>query len=454
MFASPLIPAAQYLRMSTDYQQYSLQNQADAIARYATQRGFNIVKTYSDPAKSGLLLKNRAGLKHLLTDVMKETCEFRAVLVYDVSRWGRFQDTDEAAHHEYMCKSSGAPVHYCAEMFSNDDNLSSLVLKTIRRTMAGAYSRELSVKVKTGLSRLARLGYKCGGTAPYGLRRQLLDKHGRPKQVLEFGERKALADEHVILIPGPREEVAIVKRIFQEFVYEQQNTTSIAANLNREGIPFLRGGKWNRGTVRILLQHPHYMGMQVWGRTTEFLSTPSQRVPLSQWDICANAFEPIISTDLFVRAQQIFANCTFHLSNEQMLQRLKQTLETYGRLNWTIIDESRLCPASKAYRTRFGTLLNAYARIGYNPPLTLKRAASRTRGSLFRGSLIRNILETFAGQVEEVQKGLDSKAFCVIAKLGYSLPLLLGGTATKERALAGVSDLARRRGKDQRLSPY
>ena len=97
-----LVPAAQYLRMSTEHQQYSLQNQADAIGKYAIDRGFEVVKTYSDAAKSGLRLKNRGGLKQLLKDVVEGQVAFRAVLVYDVSRWGRFQDTDEAAHYEYL----------------------------------------------------------------------------------------------------------------------------------------------------------------------------------------------------------------------------------------------------------------------------------------------------------------------------------------------------------------
>jgi DNA invertase Pin-like site-specific DNA recombinase len=61
-----LVPAVQYLGMSTEHQQYSLNNQSDAIARYATQHGFEIVNTYSDTAKSGLRLKNRKGLKQLL----------------------------------------------------------------------------------------------------------------------------------------------------------------------------------------------------------------------------------------------------------------------------------------------------------------------------------------------------------------------------------------------------
>lgn len=166
-----LIPAAPYLRMSTDHQQYSLENQADAIARYAALTGFRIVKTYSDAARSGLLLKNRAGLKQLLKDVEDGQFEFRAVLVYDVSRWGRFQDMDESAHYEYLCKSAGAPVYYCAELFSNSNNLADFIMKALKRMMAGEYSRELGEKVRQGLFRLSTMGYRVGGPPPYGFSR-------------------------------------------------------------------------------------------------------------------------------------------------------------------------------------------------------------------------------------------------------------------------------------------
>ena len=37
---------------------------------------------------------------------------FSAVLVYDVSRWGRFPDPDEAAVYEHACKSRGIRVIY------------------------------------------------------------------------------------------------------------------------------------------------------------------------------------------------------------------------------------------------------------------------------------------------------------------------------------------------------
>src|ERR1700685_3148546 len=88
--------AAQYVRMSTDYQRYSIENQAAVIAAYAQIHGLIIVRTYRDEGESGLKLKNRAGLIELLDDAQSGHTDFRHILVYDVSRWGRFQDTDES----------------------------------------------------------------------------------------------------------------------------------------------------------------------------------------------------------------------------------------------------------------------------------------------------------------------------------------------------------------------
>jgi DNA invertase Pin-like site-specific DNA recombinase len=65
------VPAAQYLRMSTEHQQYSLANQADAISEYARINGFEVIRTYDDAGKSGLLFKQRKGLCALLNDVIQ-----------------------------------------------------------------------------------------------------------------------------------------------------------------------------------------------------------------------------------------------------------------------------------------------------------------------------------------------------------------------------------------------
>ena len=144
------VRAAQYVRMSTEHQKYSTENQGEAIQRYASARGIEIVRTYADEGKSGLSLDGRDSLKQLIDDVQSKKADFSTILVYDVSRWGRFQDADESAYYEYICKRAGITVQYCAEQFENDGSPVSTIVKGVKRAMAGEYSRELSVKVFTG----------------------------------------------------------------------------------------------------------------------------------------------------------------------------------------------------------------------------------------------------------------------------------------------------------------
>src|SRR4029077_16800079 len=99
--------AAQYVRMSTEHQRYSTQNQADAIRQYAERRGLEVVRTYADEGKSGLRLDGRHALKQLIEDGKPGRTDFSTILVYDVSRWGRFQDADESAYYEYICRRAG-----------------------------------------------------------------------------------------------------------------------------------------------------------------------------------------------------------------------------------------------------------------------------------------------------------------------------------------------------------
>ncbi|MFC3119371.1 recombinase family protein [Jhaorihella thermophila] len=111
------------------------------------KRGIEIVKTYADDGKSGLSIGGRAALQQLIADVEAGAADFNVILVYDVSRWGRFQDADESAYYEYICKRAGIQVAYCAEQFENDGSPVSTIVKGVKRAMAGEYSRELSAKV-------------------------------------------------------------------------------------------------------------------------------------------------------------------------------------------------------------------------------------------------------------------------------------------------------------------
>jgi DNA invertase Pin-like site-specific DNA recombinase len=84
--------------MSTEHQQYSIANQSAAIALHAAAHDIGIIRSFIDEGKSGTTIKGRRGLQELLRVVESGSADFELVLVYDVSRWGRFADVDEAAH--------------------------------------------------------------------------------------------------------------------------------------------------------------------------------------------------------------------------------------------------------------------------------------------------------------------------------------------------------------------
>ena len=399
------VPAAQYLRMSTEHQQYSFANQTTKIQQYADIKGFLIVHTYSDAARSGLVLKRRSGLLQLLHDVMSGTASFKAILVYDVSRWGRFQDSDEAAHYEFLCKSAGIPVHYCAEAFPNDGTLLSSLSKALKRTMAAEYSRELGVKVLEGQKRLARLGFKQGGVPGYGLRRMLVSADGHAKQQLANGERKSIATDRVILVPGPREEVQIVRDIYWMLISENRTVYAIACELNRRGIKYIGDSKWDYLAVYSVLTHPKYAGCHVFGRTSSKLCTPVVRLSRSEWTLRPGAFMPPVDQAAFDEAQRILRGRTINRSDEELLDNLRSLLADTGRLSLRVVQNAPDTASPSTYRKRFGSLRHAYQLIGYGRAADFGAIDLRRRTQAMRENLIARIKNMFADQMSIVRKG-------------------------------------------------
>lgn len=405
MPVSPLIPVAQYLRMSTEHQQYSFDNQRLTIQTYANLRGFDVVQTYTDGAKSGVMLKHRNGLRQLLQDVANVNPGYRAILVYDVSRWGRFQDADESAHYEFLCKSAGIPVHYCAEVFVNDGTAPNMLLKALKRTMAGEYSRELGVKVFAGLKRLASLGFKQGGTPGYGLRRMLVSADGKPKHALAPGEHKSIATDRVILVPGPVEEVACVTEIYRMFLEEKKTVHGIAQELNRRGIRYIGDSTWDQTAVLTILSHPKYAGYNVFGRTSQKLGSASIRVPESEWTCTPNAFRALVDQRTFQQAQHLLNSRTIKKSNEQLLDALRSLRFRQGRLSLQLIKGDPETPSPSTYRARFGSLRRAYELIGYGRPEDFGKIDFRRRTQALREELIDKIQMTFPTEVAVVRRG-------------------------------------------------
>jgi len=399
--AQKMFRAAQYVRMSTDYQRYSIENQAAFIAAYAQLHSLSIVRTYRDEGESGLKIKNRPGLVQLLDDVRSGHADFDHILVYDLSRWGRFQDVDESAHYEFICKEAGIKVAYCAEQFDNDGSMMSSIVKNIKRVMAAEYSRELSVKVHAGQCRYARLGFMLGGRASYALRRELVDEKLRSKGVLKNGDRKYLLTDHVRLRPGSADEVAIVRWIFQEFL-QGKSETAIARQLNRKAVPSSTGQPWNRASIGRLLRNENYIGNVVFNKRSRKLRGKNIYNLPDAWIRSEDCIEPIIERAVFLGAKKIIAERRVELPEEEMLKRLRRTLMKEKRLSPAIIDRTVGLPCTATYRNHFGSLRNVYRLIGYTSKRNCDYIDSRQTWA--------NLIAKFASEMDAAIKTVDPRS--------------------------------------------
>lgn len=401
--AAAPIPAAQYLRMSTEHQLYSFVNQRKAIQDFAQRNGYRVVSSYEDAGKSGLALRHRQGLQTLLNDVVSGSAPFQIILVYDVSRWGRFQDCDEAAHYEFLCRSSGVDVHYCVEEFANDGSTSSSILKSLKRSMAGEYSRELSNKVFAAQRRLALSGFRPGSSAGYGLRRMAISASGKPIRELSPGEMKPFVSDHVTLVPGPEKELAVLRRIYYRFIRARGtiSTYDIARELNNDGIPAVHGGAWSPFLVRKVLKDPKYTGTLVWARTTQRLLTNPKRKPTNEWVIKEQAYEPIIDRDTFEKAQEVFQwRATHVVSEEDLLRGLKRILARYGRISEALVNQKTAGYALSTYQKRFGSMRQVYQLLGCSYQEEIFLARSRGEDTVdARNRLVLRILQRYQGRL-------------------------------------------------------
>ncbi|ENK5065475.1 recombinase family protein [Klebsiella variicola] len=406
------VRVAQYLRMSTDHQQYSLHNQSEYIKDYAEKNNMEIAYTYDDAGKSGVSIVGRHSLQQLLSDVEQKKIDIQAVLFYDVSRFGRFQNSDEAAYYSFLFERNGVDLIYCSEPIPTKDfPLESSVILNIKRSSAAYHSRNLSEKVFIGQVNLIKLGYHQGGMAGYGLRRLLVDENGIAKEILSFRKRKSIQTDRVILIPGPKNEIKIANRIYDLFIDNNVPEFIIAERLNEQNIPAENGTLWTRAKIHQILTNEKYIGNNIYNKTSSKLKSRLVKNPKHEWVRCDKAYKPIISKKKYNKAQEIIQLRSIHLTNEDLLEKLKQKLESNGKLSGFIIDEDDTGPSSSVYRTRFGGLLRAYTLIGYKPEHDYSYLK------------INEALRSFYSEIIEDFKGEILKSNCHIDEYKYA-PML------------------------------
>ena len=251
-----------YIRVSTTKQGQlgvSLQEQRDAIVRYASSRGMTLSDWFEEQetaAKRGRPTFNR---------MLKQLRDGKAsgVIIHKIDRSAR-NLKDWAELGEMI--DAGIEVHFSNESLDLT-SVSGRLSADIQAVVAAGYIRNLREETKKGL---------------YGRLKQGLYPWQAPLGYLDQGKGKAKT-----LDP---EKAPLVRRAFELYATASYDLKKLRKELNLLGLRNHRGGKLSINGVSKILRNPFYIGMI--------------KVE-SSGQVFNGIHEPLISTALFDRVQAI-----------------------------------------------------------------------------------------------------------------------------------------------------
>lgn len=283
---APETVALGYVRVSTERQAAdvysSLRDQSVAIEALAVSLDVAVGAWYRDEGVSGGTA-DRPAFSELVRYCQAHSRPRSApgyVLVLNTSRFGRFDDPEEAAYWRHMLRRSGWLVRF-AEGDAEGD--AATIIRAVGDVEASTYRRNLRRNTIRGKRGTAKQGF-WQHHEPFGYRRMVVFPPGS-ERVLARGQQKAKT-EKVKLTPHA-DEAAVVRSIFADYA-AGATSGSIARALKVE-FPVMA---WAEGKVMKILHNPAYVGDVVGG----------QRKGESYG--MANAHEPIVSRELFDAVQQ------------------------------------------------------------------------------------------------------------------------------------------------------
>lgn len=279
----------------------SIQNQKIFLEGYAKQQRLTNVKHYIDDDESGRFF-DRSGYAQMMEDV--ESGKVGIVVMKDMTRWGR----DYLQVGNAMETFRRNNVRFIAINHGIDSaEPSTLEFAPFINIMSEWYAKDISKKVKTGITTKGMSGKPIATEAPYGY---IKDPDNKDYWLID-------------------EEAAKVVRLIFSLFMDGKNRNQIAVHLKNQQIPTPtfymkdqdRGTaksrplnennryNWNKATLTHILTRQEYCGDVVNFKTTKhFRDKRNHYVDKSQWHITENVHEPIIDRTTFENVQRILEN--------------------------------------------------------------------------------------------------------------------------------------------------
>ena len=290
-----------YLRVSSEEQaqkDLSVPAQRKAIQKWIDdQADFEFLMEFADEGKSAYApAHKRPGFSAMI-----QFCGLHQVdqiLVHKLDRFSR--NREEAVVFKGMLKKRGVTVRSVTEAH-DPDTPHGFLYEGMMEVFSQYYSMNLATETIKGMRENAIRGGHNGGRNPYGYRLQ---------KVMEGGRERGR------LVPGPAEEVAVIKEIFRLYAHERWGVKRIVEELNRRKIPAPRTDSWGKSTVSNLIENPVYMGDTVWLHHRKEANVARALVPKDQRIRVEGTHEALVDRETWEKAREIAGDRSFERKAE------------------------------------------------------------------------------------------------------------------------------------------
>ena len=229
--------AAAYARYSSDNQRdESIDAQLRAIREYCEKNNIQLVKIYTDEARSATT-DDRPGFLQMIQDSALGL--FDVVIVHKLDRFSR--DRYDSAFYKRQLKKYGIKLISVLEQL--DDSPESIILESVLEGMAEYYSRNLGREVMKGMRETALQCKHTGGRPPLGYD--------------VANDKTYTINEH---------EARIVRTIFEMYA-TGKGYSEIINKLNQEGHKTQTGRPFGKNSIHDILKNEKYRGVYIFNRT-------------------------------------------------------------------------------------------------------------------------------------------------------------------------------------------
>lgn len=278
---------AYYVRVSSERQaekELSIPAQIKAIQQYCMEKNWSIIGEFIEKGKSAKT-DDRPEFQKMIALAKRSNRPFDAVIVHKFDRFSRKRD--DHVIYKALLNQCGVKVISITEK-TEGETPQDMLLEGMLEIISEFFNANLAVEVRKGMTQNAKLGYNNGGTPPYGYR----------TEHIALGHQNTKS----VWVPGPREEIDIIRWIFNQYAFENKGYHKIASELNQQQVPTQKGGTWSASTIRAIIFNESYIGSKVWNKQ-DYQTKGKKWRDRSEWIITENAHPALITKELFEQCQ-------------------------------------------------------------------------------------------------------------------------------------------------------